>query len=197
MALDDFMSDSGTDNQATDTSSSKSSSGSEEKGSSRDYVEISQEEFEEFLEELPWDFEHVNYEWTQEHIYEMYSEKKTKAIRIYSSIDKRSGSGRDKGSDAIRTVLLHKVEFPDGGSAWRPLRSEKRTNRIGTWRKNLRQKIENIIGSKDELKRCSECGRLMIIQRTKDESNKFWGCTGYYIQDASENAVCTNTEPID
>lgn len=137
----------------------------------RSYTEITEEQFEEALEETPLEFEKKDYPWSGEIIYDAESPEGTFILRVYSSIDKRLGRSRDKGSDAIRTVVLH-------AATERPVLKEKRTNRIKTWKKNLKKKINKLAKKQSEVQICEQCGNIMVI-RENSSGDKFLGCTGY------------------
>jgi hypothetical protein len=140
------------------------------------------DEFEEVLDETQHDWNRKNYDWTKEWVYEAASENSRFVMRIYSSVDKRSNRSREKDSDAIRLVVLEK-------NTNKPVMKEKRTNRIKTWPKNLKKKIRNVKNRKDELNFCSRCDSVMVIQKNKEDGNRFWGCSKY--------PECENTESID
>ena len=137
--------------------------------SDRTYTNITQEEFEKALAETEHKFELVDYDWTKELIYESPSHNGEFIVRVYSSLNRSDGQARDKGSDAIRTVVIHQ----DTG---RPVLSSKRTNRIQTWKKNLKQKINNISEQQSEVEMCAECSNPMVI-RTNSDEEKFYGCS--------------------
>lgn len=147
---------------------------------SRRYTRITRDEFEEALDETEYNFKEVDYNWTGELVYEAYSESKTYTLRVYSSLDKRTGQARDKGSDAIRTVVLH----TDSG---RPVLKEKRTNRIKTWKSNLKKKIRSLSERSSEVEICRKCKSPMVIRENKD-GDKFYGCSSY--------PDCKNTKSI-
>jgi hypothetical protein len=136
------------------------------------YKRINKEEFEECLAGTELDFHEVNYDWTGELVYEAYSKNETFTIRVFSSLNKHSGQARDKGSDAIRVVLLHTESD-------RPLMKNKRVHRIDTFCKNLRQRISKIVGNKQQLTYCPRCDGVMVIRENKSNGNKFYGCSNY------------------
>jgi len=148
--------------------------------SKRTYTNIDKQEFEAALTETGFAFKEVDYEWSGELIYEAESDNGMFTLRVYSSLSKHTGNARDKGSDAIRTVVIH----TDTG---RPVLKEKRTNRIQTWKKNLKKKINNMAGRQSDVEICSQCGNPMVI-RTSKEENEFYGCTQY--------PECTYTKSI-
>lgn len=170
MALDDF------------TSGDSSTSKKEEPKNKRTYKKFDKEEFEECLEGTSLIFKEKDYDWTGELVYEAYSENETFILRVYSSLDKKTGKAREKGDDAIRIVVLH-------NETERPVLKEKRTNRIQTWCMNLGKKINKVIDKKKDLTFCEECGNLMVIRKNKQSGDKFWGCTSW--------PDCENTEPIE
>lgn len=103
------------------------------------------------------------------------------SILIWSSIDRRSGESREKGSDAIRTVLHLDGYGPIGG--------RKRTHRIGTWRKNLKKKIVSLAEeTEDFVNKCPECDTGYLVEREGQYGN-FLGCTNY--------PNCDHTEQIE
>lgn len=144
------------------------------------YKKINKEEFEECLDSTPLDFQEVNYNWTGELVYEAYSKNKTFTIRIFSSLSKTTGKARDKGSDAIRVQVLHTESD-------RPVMAQKRVNRIQTYCKNLRKRINNIVGNKDHLNYCPRCDSLLVLRKNKSDKSKFYGCLSY--------PDCRHTEP--
>ena len=173
MTLDNFTSSDDSDN--------------EEQSNKRTYERFDKEEFEECLASANLKFEEVRLDNTKELVYRAESEQDNFAMRVYSSLDRRSGEARDKGSDAIRTVVIHK----DSG---RPVLKEKRTNRIKTWCKNLKKKINSLQNRHDELNFCDDCGRIMVIRENSNSGNRFYGCTGW--RKDSELRKCSNTESI-
>jgi len=148
--------------------------------SKRTYTDIDKQEFEAALAETGFAFKEVDYEWSGELIYEAESENGMFTLRVYSSLSKHTGHARDKGSDAIRTVVIH----TDTG---RPVLKEKRTNRIQTWKKNLKKKIDNMASRQSEVEICGQCGNPMVIRTSKD-GNEFYGCSQY--------PECTYTKSI-
>jgi len=146
----------------------------------RTFSNITKDEFEQALSETEYDFKEVDYDWTGELVYEATSDNGVFTLRVYSSLSKHTGKARDKGSDAIRTVVLHT-------ESGRPVLSEKRTNRIQTWKKNLKKKISNITRRQSDVVMCSKCGNPMVIRTNKD-GDEFYGCSQY--------PECKNTESI-
>lgn len=136
------------------------------------YKKINKEEFEDCLNQTALDFQEVDYNWTGELVYEAYSKKQTFTIRVFSSLDKRTGKARKKGSDAIRVVLLHTESD-------RPVMGQKRVHRIQTFCKNLQNRISNIVGNKDNITYCPRCDSIMVVRESKKTGNKFYGCTSY------------------
>lgn len=131
---------------------------------------ITEGEFVQFLENVA-AFEQVSPDGTRELVYDLPLPADHLSIRIYSSIDERSGVSRKCGADAIRCVVWnHNIEEPVGGRV--------RTHRITTWRSNLRPKIESLYGSWREYdKQCPDCGSVLALRDGKH--GKFHGCTSY------------------
>jgi len=153
-------------------------------GSSKEFTPITMEEMVSFLSDLPYDFVQCSGEGGHEAVFETnraMQDNRQITLRVFSSIDERSGKSRKKGADAIRTVLWHR-------GAGRPIGGRTRTHRIKTWRKNLRKKIKSLIEETDEyVHNCSECGAWMVERDGK--YGKFLGCINY--------PDCENTEQID
>jgi hypothetical protein len=147
----------------------------------RRFQSINKQEFEQALAETDLDFEEVNYDWSGELIYEAKSGEGVFTLRVYSSLNKYTGEAREKGSDAIRTIVLH-------SETGRPVLKEKRTNRIKTWRKNLKKKIENITRRHKDVEICDKCSEPMVI-RTNEDDEEFLGCSSY--------PECKNTKSLD
>jgi hypothetical protein len=166
---------------ALDDYTSGGANGQSSKENKREFDKFTRAEFEECLAETEHDFEVKKYDWTWELVYEAESDNGKFSLRVYSSIDQHTDVARDKGSDAIRTTVIH-------NEAQRPVLSEKRTNRIKTWPKNLKKKIQKLKESYDEVRTCSRCGSTMVIRKNM-EGTKFYGCTSY--------PECNNTQSID
>jgi len=150
--------------------------------SNRTFDRFTEEQFKSVLEETDYNFKKVDHNWTGEIVYETKSENGKFIMRIFSSLDKHTGKARDKGSDAIRTVVVDK-------ETGRPVLGEKRTNRIKTWPKNLKQKIQNVSDRYGDIQMCNRCGSVMVIRENSENSDKFYGCSNY--------PDCKNTESID
>ena len=145
-----------------------------------EYTRITRHEFESALEKSELDFTRYDYDWTYEWVYDAISENATFLCRVYSSIDKRTNESRDKDSDSIKIAVLHT-------KTQQPVFSEKRTNRIETWEKNLLNKLNNVKTKQSDVDVCSECGSIMVI-RESSSGDRFKGCTGY--------PDCKNTKSI-
>jgi hypothetical protein len=148
--------------------------------SKRTYTEITKNEFEQTLSETSLQFTREDYSWAGEIIYEADSDNGMFTLRVYSSISKHTGKSRENGSDAIRTVVLHT-------QTGRPVLKEKRTNRIKTWKKNLKQKINTLSDKQSDIQICDECGSVMVI-RENSSGDEFYGCSSY--------PDCENTKSI-
>lgn len=135
-------------------------------------VKITQEEFEQTLNETGLDFELKEYRWAKELIYEAESKNGTFLLRVYSTVERDDKESRDTGKDSIKINVLHKEQA-------KPILKTTRTYRIPTWKKNLKKKIREIKDRKDELVKCDECGSIMVIRKNSESGNKFYGCSSY------------------
>lgn len=140
----------------------------------RKYVQPTREEFEECLNK-------TGHEWVINHnapgkeiVYETHDfmpDHNGVVIRIFSTIDQASARARNKGSDAIRLVIWN-------NHIGRPMGGRKKTLRIETYCKNLRDKIRDIFESYlDYIEECPECGSWMVVR--EGQYGKFLGCTRY------------------
>lgn len=151
-----------------------SSSGSESSGTDKKYVRPTREDMEEFFRQRPETYRYADVENTKELVFEtedfLFLTPHI-VLRVFSTVDERSGAARDKGSDAIRTVVWDKdLDRPVGGRT--------KTLRIKTWRKNLNEKIDDLMSSQtDYVQKCPECGEWMVVREGK--YGKFWGCRNY------------------
>lgn len=139
----------------------------------RKYVQPTQEEFEIFLAGTPWDWETADTD-AKEITYEsgdFLSDSTDRVVRIFSTIEERTGRARSKGSDAIRTVIWD-------NNLNRPVGGRTKTLRIKTWRNNLREKLDSIEQETQQyIERCEECNSLMVIRDGK--YGEFYGCSEY------------------
>lgn len=159
-------------------------SNSSQDSSARRYVQPSREEFEAFLTNTGYEWEHEPEAPGVELVYDsqdMLPEETGKVLRVFSTIDPRSGKARSKGSDAIRLVVWDKnIEMPIGG--------KEKTLRIATWEKNLHKKIEELMeNSRDYVVRCDDCNVFMVVR--DGPYGEFYGCRNF--------PQCENKEPID
>jgi len=150
----------------------------------RQYKRITKNQFEEFLDSLEYGWQLTGHKgrdnFTRELVYEIDIQHKDLTIRVYSSIDGQTLKSRDKGKDAIRTVV-----YSDEYS--RPVAGKRYTQRIETWPKNLRKKIKDLHNNLNNITEiCSKCGSYMVIREGK--YGEFHGCLEY--------PDCENTEPL-
>lgn len=89
-----------------------------------DFVTITKDQFEAILGDS---FEEVANSRSLEIIYQIPSEKEGVAVRIYSSVDKRTGESRGVGQDAIRVIFWDAVNDRPLGKGKRIYRVEGKT----------------------------------------------------------------------
>jgi len=135
------------------------------------YTRITETEMDEIL--LGNGFDVIDIPETREKVYQFEFNTRTGerlALRIYSSIDLRTGDSRGCGNDAIRIVVM----WWDAGE-WAPIGSTKRVNRIGTWKKNLENRLN---GWRVMLEgKCADCGAP--LRKRRGEYGEFLGCARY------------------
>lgn len=127
-------------------------------GAAKRYVRIDGDDFEEFIEDVVPSAERARVPGVNEAVYDLPLPADGLTIRVFSTI--QDGAGRDRGADAIRCVIWnHAADEPVGG--------RRKTLRIGTWRKNLRAKIEDLYASwrEHEHGACPECLNGVLVER--------------------------------
>jgi len=138
--------------------------------SKKEYARISEKDINSFLKNLG--FQKMDVEGISELVYGKRVDKNGKplSLRVYTSISS-NGQSRDCGNDAIRVELFwwnpntKKVEHVGHG---------KRVNRIQTWKKNLKKRIQNV-------------GDLTPMVLRNGSNGKFWGCPNYPKCDHTKN----------
>jgi len=139
---------------------------SREHGRGSNAVTIERNEMEEFL---PAAAEEVDVDGTNERVYEMPLPSDDLTVRVFSTIE--GGSSRGYGEDAIRSVVWSETA---GG----PVGGESKTLRIGSWRENLRAKLEALYASWRDYDHgtCPECGEGVLCER-EGSYGKFLACS--------------------
>lgn len=167
---------------------------SDKNKTSRRYVDISQEDFEGFLHSLPWSFIRADTgSDVKEVVYETneyFPDNHLIVLRIWSTIDERSGQNRSKGSDAIRTTVYRyppdETRDEGLGKTGAVIGGRTKTLRIETWRKNLREKIEDMMAEQEEyVRQCGECSGF--LEKREGQYGEFYGCTNYPDCEYTEN----------
>lgn len=135
------------------------------------YVEITLKEFLGFLEDGYFNYnEALPSADTKEFVFDIPASENT-LLRIFSSIDVRSKVSRDRGTDAIRLVLINK-EFDV------PVIRSQKTLRMANWREHLSRKINYVLGYIEYFDRaCSYCNSPLFLR--KGVNGDFWGCSKY------------------
>ncbi len=135
------------------------------------YTRITETEMDNiFLEN---GFEAIDIPGTKEKVYQFEFNTKSGerfALRIYSSIDLRTGDSRGCGNDAIRVMVMWK-----NGNEWTRIGSTRRVNRIQTWKKNLENQLNSWTSMLEG--KCEDCGAPLSKRRGKH--GEFLGCARY------------------
>ena len=135
------------------------------------YTRITETEMDNIL--LENGFEAIDIPGTKEKAYQFEFDTKSGerfALRIYSSIDLRTGDSRGCGNDAIRVMVMWK-----NGNEWTRIGSTKRVNRIQTWKKNLENRLNSWTSMLEG--RCEDCGAP--LSKRRGEYGEFLGCARY------------------
>ena len=132
----------------------------------RKYTVITREEFEEFMK--PYKAKTSIRSAEGEIIYRipLYHDL---AVWVYSTISPKTGESREKGEDAIRTVLMYKNS--------KAVMKESKTLRTTNWAKNLQDKIEDLTKRATEY-RCP-WGHPLVKRKGKGGKGSFYGCAAF------------------
>lgn len=141
----------------------------------RQYAEITEEEFDEFLDGFASYRKHRPSN-SKELVYDIPLPEDNLVVRIWSTIE--GGVSRESGTDAIRTVVWDtEVDAPVGGDK-KTLRIAPTDSNPKGWKANLKPKIEGLVRNWRRYNRkCPNCGGRMTIR--DGEYGNFWGCTNY------------------
>lgn len=145
---------------------------------SRKPVTITRAEFEAFLDDLA-DYEQVPWSELDGNVYAYDLNLPTDelTIRVYSSVDRRTGVSRGTGEHSIKCVVWsYEIDAPVGGRVF--------TQRVDTWRKNLSAKVVSLYGEwRNYQYKCPDCHSTMALR--DGPYGEFLSCTRY---------VCDHTE---
>lgn len=151
------------------------------------YVEIKHDEMAEVLESIG--FSNVDVKGCVEFVWERQVEDTAGnefpyAVRVYSSVDKRTYITRDCGADAIRVVLMDldtgralKLKSGKGKAGQRIYRTK---NALPTLKERCREYFIKVIRDG-----CPKCGAVMAERSGKN--GNFMGCTKFPKCNGSRN----------
>jgi len=91
------------------------------------------------------------------------------SIWVYSTIDKNTGISREKGSDAIRVVLMYDDR--------KIVETAPKTLRTTNWDDNVRAKMDELIEMITDY--VDPSGHPLIKKPKKDGKGSFYGCALY------------------
>lgn len=100
------------------------------------------------------------------------------SLRVYTAVNP-GGESREKGSDAIRVQLYHKVRNGDREEIV-PVGRHQKCLRVASWRENLGKAI-NRIADAENFRVCSSCGHPMVLRKNRATGEEFWGCSLFRI----------------
>lgn len=153
-------------------------------GGGREYAQPTKAEFEDCLKDARGDWFIDNDAPGMEFVYDTHDfspDRNGIVLRVYSTIDKRTGQARGKGEDAIRLVVFNRHEM-------KPMAGKKKTLRIKTYCKNLKRKIREMFEEADDyVTECNECGSWMVVR--SGPHGQFLGCSNYPDCDNTSNNV--------
>lgn len=128
-------------------------------------VEISRRDMHEFL--AAQGFQEIQVAGTKERVYSKFVDTGL-CLRVYTSVEGESSRG--VGEDAIRTVLVTKVN-----GAVKIVGGDKRVHRVEGWRANLQNRLDRW---REQLgPACPKCRAATVRKRSR--RGPFWGCCRY------------------
>lgn len=140
-------------------------------------VTITRDEFEELLDTVVSEtrayWNEVDESGVGEYIYYIASPSlpENVVVRVCSSINTYTDESRGTGSDSIKVMLWHT-------QASKPVGGREYTQRITTWRENLKPKLLNCLTDWSELIYfCEDCGIPLVIR--SGPHGTFRGCLNY------------------
>ncbi len=156
----------------------------------KNYVERTKEEMDALLIGK-YRFRLVQLSGTAEYVYQRDGVHAPYSVRVYSSVDVRTGRTRDCGDDAIRVVMVDQSTgrprkiMGEG----RTSKAGRRINRTQGAMKNLEERVREYLhmGTTDYL--CPRCKSLMAVRR--GGNGPFLGCTEW----KPGNEGCSGTRP--
>ena len=92
------------------------------------------------------------------------------SLRCYTAVDP-GGQSREKGTDAIRLQLFHKIQ--DHIVA---VGKPQKCLRVESWRENIAKAISRVTEA-ENLRACPACGHPMVLRRNGATGQEFWGCS--------------------
>jgi len=107
------------------------------------FVTLSKQQFESAIAELGVPFKEIPVPMCNEFVFDVGTTNPKIFIRIYSTVDKKTGTTRTKGSDAIRVVFWDRVNDRPVGKAAKILRVEGKT----TITDRIKSRINDFMGS--------------------------------------------------
>jgi ssDNA-binding Zn-finger/Zn-ribbon topoisomerase 1 len=137
------------------------------------YCEITQAEFDEFME--PFGFMCMNADRpNQERVYFYTWNDNNYALKVYSSITTKEGVSRRVGADAIRVVVFMKVQ-----GIFKPTGPAISIFRVANWRNNLKKKLNDCFtkGCMNIDYECPLCGAPKIMR--KGNRGLFYSCSNW------------------
>ncbi len=154
-----------------------------------EYTVISHADFAKFIEESGYGVTgHGGYEYVYEKTIHRRVFKMggfSTVVRVFSSVDIRSDTTREKGKDAIRVVPLlipgehmingwqHVLNYPKLRDSY-PLRKLRRVHRVTNWQANLASRLK--LAEEFDITK-SPAGWPMILRT--GSNGRFWASLGY------------------
>lgn len=100
------------------------------------------------------------------------------SLRVYTAVNP-GGESREKGTDAIRVQLFHRVQI-GGREEIVPVGRPQKCLRVKAWRENIRKAIKRH-ADPEHFQVCPACGSPMVIRHNKATGGEFWGCSMFRI----------------
>lgn len=136
---------------------------------STQFITLGKDAFEAILDSLGSRWEEKEEGGCQEYVYVVHTSVQHVGVRIYSTVDKKTGKTRDKGADAIRVIHWDIPNNKPIGKGKKILRVSGRT----TIEDRIRQRINELVESAKDVKIVDWVYVRQVLETCADHGSRF------------------------
>ncbi len=100
------------------------------------------------------------------------------SLRVYTAVNP-DGESREKGTDAIRVQLFHKLQAGHQEQIV-PVGRPQKCLRVLSWKQNLGKAIDRHADASN-FRLCPACHHPMVLRENRATGEEFWGCSMFKI----------------